>query len=360
MNRKLLGLAALGLAIAITAGVAQTLGQPGPAAVAPAAASAARHPIAVLDLVRVFNECAQIKDLNEMIGRQKDEVTKEASQRKEVIDNKQVELSAFQPGKPDYETRRKELTRLNVEANVWLKMQEDDLERQKFEWTRIIYERAIVTSGELAKEQGFDVVLQRVEFKPTEIDQTVQTLRRLLQDRVVIYNVPEIDLTDVVIRRLDAQYSATGGKKQVTPQDQSSPQAAPGPKPDAAGFLWQDGYLEKQYPVAAGDVNNAIDAVFAKCSAIDTTPLEGNKGSIRRFGVGDKSGKYRTADGATWSGIATIKEIGIKDGGVCVSVKTLATEKAMTVGFKIGDGDRKSSEALHKLLAEKLAKAPPP
>ena len=216
MNRSFLVVALLGFVAAIGVGVTQSAGQPGLAAgAAPPAAATGSRPIAVLDLVRVFNECAQIKDLNEMIRQRTDEVTKEANQRKEVIDNKNRELEAFQAGKPDYENRRKDLMRLNVEANVWFKMQEEELEREKFEWTRTIYERSIVVAGEIAKEQGYDAVLQRVDFKPTEIEQTVQTLRRVLQDRIVIYNVPEIEITDVVVRRLDAQYNAAGGRKQL-------------------------------------------------------------------------------------------------------------------------------------------------
>ena len=216
MNRSFLVVALLGFVAAIGVGVTQSAGQPGPAAgAAPPAAATGSRPIAVLDLVRVFNECTQIKDLNEMIRQRTDEVTKEANQRKEVIDNKNRELEAFQAGKPDYENRRKDLMRLNVEANVWFKMQEEELEREKFEWTRTIYERSIVVAGEIAKEQGYDAVLQRVDFRPTEIEQTVQTLRRVLQDRIVIYNVPEIEITDMVVRRLDAQYNAVGGRKQL-------------------------------------------------------------------------------------------------------------------------------------------------
>ena len=216
MNRSFLVVALLGFVAAIGVGVTQSAGQPGPATgAAPPAAATGSRPIAVLDLVRVFNECAQIKDLNEMIRQRTDEVTKEANQRKEVIDNKNRELEAFQAGKPDYENRRKDLMRLNVEANVWFKMQEEELEREKFEWTRTIYERSIVVAGEIAKEQGYDAVLQRVDFRPTEIEQTVQTLRRVLQDRIVIYNVPEIEITDMVVRRLDAQYNAVGGRKQL-------------------------------------------------------------------------------------------------------------------------------------------------
>lgn len=212
MNRKFLVVGLIGLVVAVGWGGGPSEGQPGLVGGAPVAGT---HSIAVLDLVRVYNECAQIKDLNEMIRTRTDEVTQEANQRKDIIENKSRELAAFEPGKADYETRRKDLLRLNVDANVWFKVQEEELEREKFEWTRIIYERSITAAGEIAREQGYDLVIQRVDFRPNDIEQTVQTLRRVLQDRTVIYNVPEIDITDIVIRRLDAQYNAGGGRKQL-------------------------------------------------------------------------------------------------------------------------------------------------
>ncbi|MBN2559845.1 MAG: OmpH family outer membrane protein [Phycisphaerae bacterium] len=215
MNRSIAAVAVLSAAFLAAAGVAKSMGQPGSTTAAPPATGNARHPVGVLNLVRVFNECDQIRDLNEQIKQKTDELAKEANQRREVIEQKQLELSAFQAGTPDYEARRNNLVRLNVEANVWFKMEEEELERQKFYWTRIIYEKAVDMAAELAKERSYDVVLQRTKFEPFEIEQTVQMLRRLIQDRTVLYNVPDVDITDTLIGRLNAAYKAGGGKKQL-------------------------------------------------------------------------------------------------------------------------------------------------
>ncbi len=215
MNRHFAAVIVFGIALVAVLGVARSMGQPGPTGSAPAAPAEACHPVAVLDLVRIFDECTQIKDLNDQIRLKTEEISKEATQRREVIESKQIELTAFTPGKPDYETRRKELMRLNIEANVWFKMEEEAMEREKFNWTRTIYERAVSVAGQVAREHGYDVVLQRTEFKPSEIEQSVQILRRVLHERSVVYHVPEIDITDLVIRRLDAAYKAAGGTSQL-------------------------------------------------------------------------------------------------------------------------------------------------
>jgi Skp family chaperone for outer membrane proteins len=182
-----------------------------------AGGGAAGGRVAVLDLVKIYNECAQIRDLNEMMKQQSEDFAKEAAQRRQVIEDKQTALTAFRPGSADHDRYRKELVRLNIEANVWLKVTEQQMEQEKFDWTRIIYEQAVKVSGDVAREQGYDIVLQRNEFKPDEIDLDVAALRRLLQSRTVVYHEPDIDITDVVIRRMDADYETGGGKKKIGP-----------------------------------------------------------------------------------------------------------------------------------------------
>lgn len=213
MKRNLSLFAILGLLFSMTVAIAQT----SPSGDAPATSSPpGAHPIAVVDLVRIFNECAQIQDLNQLMKEQTDEFAKEAAQRRKVIEDKQTELGAFRPGSDDFAIRRKDLVRLNIDANVWLKVSEQAMDQDKFDWTRIIYENVVKTVEDISKERGYDVVLNRSEFRPDEIEQSVQTLRRLIQDRTVVHSAPEIDITDMVIRKLDATYKAAGGKKQLS------------------------------------------------------------------------------------------------------------------------------------------------
>jgi Skp family chaperone for outer membrane proteins len=181
---------------------------------APASASGS-HAIGTVDLVRIFNDCVQITDLNDIMKQQADEIREEGKQRSTVVDNKQIALSAFQVGTADYEARRKELMQIKAEFNVWVQLAEQNMEQQKFDWTRVIYEKALVAAAEIGKSRGYSAVLQRYDFKPLEGERTVQALRRQIQDRAVVWSVPEIDITDEVVRRLDDDYRKAGGKKQV-------------------------------------------------------------------------------------------------------------------------------------------------
>ncbi len=224
MNRLASPLILIAVVLVGTIVVAQTTTQP---AVAPANSSPGGHDIAVLDLVRIFNDCTQIQDLNQLIREKSDDFAKEATQRKKVIEDKQMELQAFKIGSPDWEVRRKDLVRLNIDANVWLKVTEQQVDQEKFDWTRVIYEKAVQVASDIAKERGYDVVLQKTDFKPMDIEQTVQNLRRVIQERTVIYNVPDIDITDLVIRRMNSDYQLAGGKKVLGSPGPVTPPASP-------------------------------------------------------------------------------------------------------------------------------------
>lgn len=219
MNRKNSWMLCFGLLLC--GAVVLALGSEQPAAAQPAMTGAAQPAgggrVAVIDFVRIFEDCAQIIDLNERIRKRQQDLETEAKQRRDVIDNKQVELTAFQPGTPDFETRRRDLVRLRIEASTWLQVSEQDLDKEKFDWTRFIYEQAMKEAATIAQEKGFEIVLQKKGFDANKIEQTLVNIRRVIQDRAVVYAVPEVDVTDAVIRRLDASYRAKGGKPQATP-----------------------------------------------------------------------------------------------------------------------------------------------
>ena len=216
MKRNTLGFLSLGILAGGLIFAAQSRGQPGTTA-APGGSANSGSGVAVIDLVRIFNECQQIRDLNELIRRKETDIQTEAGKRREVIEKTQLELSAFKPGTPDFERRKKELMRLNIEANVWLETARQDLEVEKFDWTRIVYEHALQIAEQIAAERGYDVILQYKAFKPTEIEQTVTNIRRVIQDRTVVFARSDRNITDQVIRRLDDQYRAAGGKNQLSP-----------------------------------------------------------------------------------------------------------------------------------------------
>lgn len=212
MSKPAARLTAIAFCGAIFAYATYSAAQPGAAT-----SSASNGRVAVLNLHRIFDETRQITDLNQQIKQQEADFRAEAQRRKDIIETKQTELIAFKPGTPDYETRRKDLVRLNIESNVWLQTTESELERMKFDWTRLIYEKAVDVARQIANERGYDAVLQHKEYNAMMIDPNVQSIRRVIQDRTVVFHRSDIDITDEVIRRMDQSYQPQARPTTATP-----------------------------------------------------------------------------------------------------------------------------------------------
>jgi len=162
---------------------------------------------ATVSFLRIFNEAAQIQDLNAQIRQREQAFEAEAKQRQERIKTLQTALAAFKVGTADYESRRKELVNKNIEANTWFQVTEAEIEEMKHDWTKLIYEQSLDVIDKIAKERGYDAVLQHKEL-PSATERTVQGIRRIIQERDVVYQADAHNITDEVIRRLNMAYRA--------------------------------------------------------------------------------------------------------------------------------------------------------
>jgi len=144
-------------------------------------------------------------------------------------------------------------------------------------------------------------------------------------------------------------------------------------------YTWKDSFLEKSYSQSIKDVNSAINLLFniqsatnepetqgedsektvmfskwngTACLPIGIQKLEGENGSIIKFGLGDKNGRW-----SNWTNIGTVDGLDIKDGGSTILVKVIEKDGITTVSFKVDNGDRKVSEKLHELMLQKLTES---
>jgi hypothetical protein len=179
---------------------------------------------------------------------------------------------------------------------------------------------------------------------------------------VVNIAVPKQHLTEIMATFMAMQQQQPQQQPQTETKSNSIPEQKPkdkGTESASGEFVWDNGFLKKEYNVSQENMDKALKDIFIKCTAVETRVLPGKDGLIQSWGVGDKNNKWRSSGGASWSGVGTIKELDIKDGGVVVDVLKLNKENTITIGFKVSDGDKSSPEKLHKLLSNKLHKYEP-
>jgi Skp family chaperone for outer membrane proteins len=174
--------------------------------------------VGVVDVVRVFDECDQIRDLNQILKEANEAYQKEAEVRKKVLAQRETELAAFAPDSPDYPPRRREFTRMSIEYNVWLQQSRAELARDHFNWTRVVYEECCKVVSEVARERGMTLVLQKRDFKPDLFSEDdVDRIRQVIHGRNVVWFDASLDITDAVIKKMNQRYKERGGRAKLKP-----------------------------------------------------------------------------------------------------------------------------------------------
>ena len=75
--------------------------------------------MAVLDLARVFEEYEMTRDLEEMFDQKRRAAAEEAEQRRASMEQMRRALAAFDPVSADFARREEDLTRAQVDFEVW-------------------------------------------------------------------------------------------------------------------------------------------------------------------------------------------------------------------------------------------------
>lgn len=176
----------------------------------PAPAASDCRCTAVIDIVRVFNEFKQTQDINAEFETRRREVQAEVDGRDRVIETHTRELEAFAPDSTDYTTRRRELMRLRIDRDNYMKLAEFEVRDLFRIWTRKTYDRICEVAAQVAERRGFDVVVIREDLEPDIPD--ANTLKQQIRLRKVIYSTPRVDITEDVLSRINSDYETEAKK----------------------------------------------------------------------------------------------------------------------------------------------------
>ncbi len=203
MKRNVILLAALALA---AVGVWTGIGRGQAAKTAPSYTR-----LAVCDVANVFNKFTHATDLtNEFQGR-RDRVKADDDEKAKQIDAQMALVKELAVGSKKHDEETEKLQKMDVERQVWRKMQEASVMRDYRLATEKMYTEICEAVMATAKDQGYDIVLYRdsVELNsesPTELLGKIAL-------RKVLYNDPAVDITDAVIERVNATYGKGAAKK---------------------------------------------------------------------------------------------------------------------------------------------------
>jgi Skp family chaperone for outer membrane proteins len=205
------GLLAGALLASSTPGVAQ-----------PAAKPRDGH-IGVVRIADAMNRFTQSADLEAVFREAALQIDAENGKRQEVLSQRAAELARFNAGTPERHTRERELVRLQAEFEIHARLSAAELDRQQRLWLGRTYQRVSSAAADLARDRDLDAVFV---IRPPEFDAPdVNALKQQIVLREVLYARDALDLTDAVLGRLNADYAARGGRKNL----QSSMEPLTGP-----------------------------------------------------------------------------------------------------------------------------------
>ncbi len=174
----------------------------------PAAVAPAQTRVAVVDVAQVFNNSQQAKDLTSELEQRRQALQVEAQQRQRELEALRMDLDALAPGSDAYQAKLDQIEQAGVSAQVWQRVEEAKLQRTHNRLTEAMYNRILEAIGQVAQEQGFQLVLYR-----DNLDMPTDTQRELMSKialRKVLYHDPGLDITDAVLARVNQQYNLQG------------------------------------------------------------------------------------------------------------------------------------------------------
>lgn len=162
--------------------------------------------IACVNVVQAFNEYQRQKDLTEEMNQLQSQLQTENTQRRQRIDALQAEIDKLDPDDPTFVGRTREMLAMQIDYKNWMDLKQADLSREVGLWSVRIYKEIVKAVGEVARRDGYDLVLYRGEFEVITMDPEV--IKEQIRSTKVLYANPSIDITQVITDKLNADYRA--------------------------------------------------------------------------------------------------------------------------------------------------------
>lgn len=166
--------------------------------------SAAPTKVAVVDMVKLFNNYDRTKSVNERLAKRQNELKAERKKIVNKIEAMRAGLENFNPDSKDFYERQKKLFRLSVELKSLTQVGKEDIKREFRLSTERIYKEIVDVVAEVAKQSGYDLVLY-LDAVQIQSD-SFPTLLEKIRQRKVIYSAPHINITRQSLDYLNQKY----------------------------------------------------------------------------------------------------------------------------------------------------------
>ena len=163
--------------------------------------------VAVCDIEAIFRNYDRATELLDRLNEERVRIKNEYEQRGKAVQALELELGALKEGSEEYEARLQEIQRLGIESNTYLQFSESLIRRKHHGLTEEMYREILAGIAQIAQEKGIDLILYRDEQVAQSSNDAMELLTQI-RNRKVLYSREGLDITQVVLERLNQAYRA--------------------------------------------------------------------------------------------------------------------------------------------------------
>ena len=174
-----------------------------------AAQVASKRPtaVAVVDVVQVFENLSEKTDKEAELQQRTAELRKEEEAKEKEFEMIKEDLGMLKVGGPEHKQKQEQMIMKGIELKTWRSVQNVLLEREKAMLTLVLYKKMVAAIGNIAGGDGWDHVLFK-EQPPAFERAKPEQLSTLIQVRKLIWSRDDLDITNQVVQRMNAEWKA--------------------------------------------------------------------------------------------------------------------------------------------------------
>lgn len=168
----------------------------------------------VVDLVKVTNNYERTKDASADLQVEQANLKAETEPKIKELEELRLKRDGFNKGTEEWEQLNDQLLKKNLELRNWVGLERFRIERRHRDVLLDMYRKITEVVERVAKKQSLDLVFTQAFLEPPQIDVDESTGLEDLKKRIigqrVLYPTKATDLTDDVLKILNAEYKTKG------------------------------------------------------------------------------------------------------------------------------------------------------
>jgi Skp family chaperone for outer membrane proteins len=163
--------------------------------------------IALVSVRMVFQNCKKNADYKAKMTAEQDKVIAELEKLNKEIDALQADLKTRKSGSDEYLKIMRDVAEKKAYLEGQKQYYQEQFKVKDQAWTEKMYQEVIDVVGKIAKQKGYDLVIERDEIELPAASAT--ELMLMIRTHKVLYYNEDLDITNEVLAAVDAQAAGT-------------------------------------------------------------------------------------------------------------------------------------------------------